>query len=212
MVHKCVCCVEMFLVLVLSPLNSLQINPILKKQSRILKPRGQTKSPPGPYPREETCLSIETLPSQSSQQCTSPGDVISWCHMLTWQREQYLFFGGEPAYPEPDKGIVRYFSVHKKLNRNICQWRQWFPDIRPDAAVSHVLLSAQGTKNITWLKRGGGAKNNINVFDNASKNNKVEKQVQSHQAEPEDKATSFIAISILSPCEWNEHVAQTFSK
>ena len=54
--------------------------------------------------------------------------------------------------------------MHKKLNRNICQWRQWFPDIRPDAAVSHVLLGAQGTKNITWLKRGGGAKKQYQRF------------------------------------------------
>ena len=132
MVHKWFCWVEMFLVLVLSPLNSLQINSILKKQSRILKASGQKRSPPGPYPREETCLSIETLPSQSSQQCTSPGDVISWCHMLTWQREQYLFFGGEPAYPKPDTGSMWYFSVHKK-------WRKKY------LSVSTIVVSRRKT-------------------------------------------------------------------
>ena len=82
---------------------------------------------------------------------------------------------------------------------------------RPDAAVSHVLLGAQGTKNITWLKRGGGAKNNIYILNNAFKN-KLTRQAQSHQAEPDDKATSFIAISILSPCEWHYYTAdKTFS-
>ena len=49
-----------------------------------------------------------------------------------------------------------------------CNFKAW-----PDAAVSHVLLSAQGTKNITWLKRGGGAKNNIYIFNKASDNNKL---------------------------------------
>ena len=78
--------------------------------------------------------------------------------------------------------------------------------------MSHVLLSAQGTKNITWLKGGGGAKNNIYISDKGSDNNKLTRQVQSHQAEPEDKATSFIAISILSPCEWHYYTAdKTFS-